>query len=221
MNDNQILDDIIKTDVDLPYEISFRTYLPEGYKLGNANFPIVFFLHGVGERGNNLDLVETHGIPKLIKNNKRFPFITVAPQCPLFEWWSRPEMTNSLINLVEKVIQTYKADKSRIYLSGMSMGGYGSIALANKRPDLFAAMISVCGGADFDNFENLTKLPIWLFHGSEDDVHPASRSEKIYNQLKDINPDIKLTIYDGIDHNSWDITFDNDDIYDWLLSKNK
>ena len=221
MNDNQIMDDIIKTDVNLPYEISFRTYLPEGYELSNANFPIIFFLHGVGERGNDLDLVETHGIPKLIKNNKKFPFITVAPQCPLFEWWSRPEMTSSLINLVEKVTQTYKVDKSRIYLTGMSMGGYGSIALANKRPDLFTAMISVCGGADFDNFENLKKLPIWLFHGSEDDVHPASRSEKIYNQLKDINPDIKLTIYDGIDHNSWDITYDNDDIYDWLLSKNK
>ena len=124
MNDNQVLDDIIKTDVNLPYEISFRTYLPEGYELSNANFPIIFFLHGVGERGNDLDLVETHGIPKLIKNNKKFPFITVAPQCPLFEWWSRPEMTNSLINLIEKVIQTYKADKSRIYLTGMSMGGY-------------------------------------------------------------------------------------------------
>ena len=104
MNDNQILDDIIKADVNLPYEISFRTYLPEGYELSSANFPIIFFLHGVGERGNDLDLVETHGIPKLIKNNKKFPFITVAPQCPLFEWWSRPEMTNSLINLVEKLL---------------------------------------------------------------------------------------------------------------------
>ena len=221
MSDGLILDDIVRAEVNLPYEISFRTYFPEGYELSNEKFPIVFFLHGVGERGNDLDLVETHGVPKLIKNNKRFPFITVAPQCPLFEWWSRPEMTKSLINLVEQVTQTYKADKSRVYLTGLSMGGYGSIALANKRPDLFSAMISVCGGADFDNFENLKKLPIWLFHGSKDDVHPASRSEKIYNQLKEINPEIKLTIYDGIDHNSWDITYDNDDIYDWLLSKSK
>ena len=134
---------------------------------------------------------------------------------------SRPEMTNSLINLVEKVMQTYKADESRVYLTGLSMGGYGSIALANIRPDLFSAMISVCGGADFDNFENLKKLPTWFFHGSEDKVHPAIRSEKIYNQLKDINPDIRLTIYDGIGHNSWDITYDNDEIYEWLLSKSK
>ena len=79
----------------------------------------------------------------------------------------------------------------------------------------------MCGGADFDNFENLKKLPTWFFHGSEDKVHPAIRSEKIYNQLKDINPDIRLTIYDGICHNSWDITYDNDEIYEWLLSKSK
>ena len=121
MNDALIFDDIIETNVNSPYEISFRTYLPEGYELSNANFPIVFFLHGVGERGNDLDLVEMHGIPKLIKNNKKFPFITVAPQCPFFEWWSRPEITSSLINIVEKVTQTYKVDKSRIYLTGMSM----------------------------------------------------------------------------------------------------
>ena len=219
MNDELIFDDIIKADFNLPYEIPFRVYLPENYELAKEYFPIVFFLHGVGERGNNLDLVETHGIPKLIKKNKKFPFITVAPQCPLFQWWSRPEMTNSLINLVEKVMQTYKADESRVYLTGLSMGGYGSIALANTRPDLFSAMISVCGGADFDNFENLKKLPTWFFHGSEDKVHPAIRSEKIYNQLKDMNPNIKLTVYDGIGHNSWDITYNNDDIYDWLLSK--
>ena len=199
MNDGLILDDVIRTEVNLPYEISFRTYFPEGYELSNEKFPIVFFLHGVGERGNDLDLVETHGIPKLIKKIKKFPFITIAPQCPLFQWWSRPAMTISLINLVEQVTQTYKADKSRVYLTGLSMGGYGSIALANKRPDLFSAMISICGGADFDNFENLKNLPTWFFHGSEDKVHPASRSKKIYNQLKDINPDIRLTIYDGID----------------------
>ena len=221
MNDGLIFDDVVRTEVNLPYEISFRTYFPEGYELSDEKFPIVFFLHGVGERGNDLDLVETHGIPKLIKKNKKFPFITIAPQCPLFQWWSRPAMTISLINLVEQVTQTYKADKSRVYLTGLSMGGYGSIALANKRPDLFSAMISVCGGADFDNFENLKNLPAWFFHGLEDKVHPASRSEKIYNQLKDINPDIRLTIYDGIDHNSWDITYDNDDIYEWLLSKSK
>ena len=173
MNDGLILDDVIRTEVNLPYEISFRTYFPEGYELSNEKFPIVFFLHGVGERGNDLDLVETHGIPKLIKKNKKFPFITRAPQCPFFQWWSRPAMTISLINLVEQVTQTYKADKSRVYLTGLSMGGYGSIALANKRPDLFSAMISVCGGADFDNFENLKNLPTWFFHGSEDKVHPC------------------------------------------------
>ena len=101
------------------------------------------------------------------------------------------------------------------------MGGYGSIALANKRPDLFAAMISVCGGADFDNFENLKKLPIWLFHGDLDQTHPVERSITIYDLLSPVNKNIKLTIYEGVGHNSWDETYANDEIYEWLLSYKK
>ena len=218
---NSSSDHSITTVTSRQLKIAYRAYFPENYDLNSEKMPIVFFLHGVGERGNDLDLVEVHGIPKLIKNGKNFPFITVAPQCPLFEWWSKPEMIISLVSLVEKTIKKFRVDESRVYLTGLSMGGYGSIALANERVDLFAAMIAVCGGADFDNFKNLKCLPIWLLHGSEDETHPASNSEKIYNQLKGINPEINLTIYDGVGHNSWDITYENDDIYDWLLSKTK
>ena len=214
-------DDEITTHLSLSYNLSYRTYFPENYDERNTKLPIVFFLHGVGERGENLDLVETHGIPKLIKNGKKFPFITVVPQCPFNQWWSRSEMIKSLINLVEEVVQKYDVDDSRVYITGLSMGGFGTIALANERPDLFAAALAVCGGADFNNFNSLKNIPLWLLHGSDDDVHPASNSEKIYNELKDINPEVRLTIYDGVDHNSWDITYDNSDIYDWLLSKQK
>ena len=212
-------DDKITTHLSLSYNLPYRTYFPENYDERKTKFPIVFFLHGVGERGENLDLVETHGIPKLIKNGKKFPFITVAPQCPFNQWWSRSEMIKSLINLVEKVVQKYDVDDSRVYITGLSMGGFGTIALANERPDLFAAALPVCGGADFSDYSNLKSLPIWFFHGSEDDEHPASYSEKIYNALKDQNKDVKLTIYDGVGHNSWDLTYDNQEIYDWLLSK--
>ena len=113
----------------------------------------------------------------------------------------------------------YNVDNRRVYVTGLSMGGYGTIALANERPDLFAAALPVCGGADFSDYSNLKGLPLWFFHGSDDDEHPASSSEKIYNALKDQNNDVKLTIYEGVGHNSWDITYDNKEIYDWLLSK--
>ena len=209
----------VKVDVLLPYKLSYKVYLPENYNDASTTFPLVLFLHGVGERGDDIDLVETHGLPKVMKNGKTFPFITIAPQCPNQEWWSRAEMVKCLVYLVKKIIKMYNVDNRRVYVTGLSMGGYGTIALANERPDLFAAALPVCGGADFSDYSNLKSLPIWFFHGSEDDEHPASYSEKIYNALKDQNKDVKLTIYDGVGHNSWDLTYDNQEIYDWLLSK--
>jgi len=209
----------VEVDVLLPYKLSYKVYLPENYNDAITAFPLVLFLHGVGERGDDLDLVETHGLPKVIKNGEKFPFITVAPQCPNLEWWSRPDMIKCLVYLLKRITKLYNVDNRRIYVTGLSMGGYGTIALANDRPDLFAAALAVCGGADFSDYSNLKGLPIWFFHGSEDDEHPASYSENIYNALKDQNTDVKLTIYDGVGHNSWDLTYDNQEIYDWLLSK--
>ena len=209
----------VEVDVLLPYKLSYKVYLPENYNDASTKFPLVLFLHGVGERGDDLDLVETHGLPKLIKNGERFPFITVAPQCPDKEWWSRAEMIKCLVQLVKKITKIYNVDDKKIYATGLSMGGYGTIALANERPDLFAAALPICGGADFSDYSNLKGLPLWFFHGSDDDEHPASFSEKIYNALKNQNNDVKLTIYEGVGHNSWDITYDNKEIYNWLLSK--
>ena len=105
-------DDEITTHLSLSYNLSYRTYFPENYDERKTKLPIVIFLHGVGERGENLELVETHVIPKLIKNGKNFPFITVAPQCPFNQWWSSSEMVKSLINLVGEVVQKYYADDS-------------------------------------------------------------------------------------------------------------
>ena len=209
----------VKVDVLLPYKLSYKVYLPENYNDVSTTFPLVLFLHGVGERGDDLELVETHGLPKVIKSGERFPFITVAPQCPDQEWWSRAEMIKCLVHLVGIITKIYNVDDKKIYVTGLSMGWYGTIALVNERPDLFAAAIPVCGGVDFSDYSNLKGLPLWFFHGSDDDEHPASSSEKIYNALKNQNNDVKLTIYEGVGHNSWDITYDNKEIYDWLLSK--
>jgi predicted peptidase len=182
---------------------------------------MVLFLHGSGERGDDIGLVEKHGIPKMINNGHTFPFITVAPQCPKFQRWSEPLYSKALIFLVEEIIRNNRVDIGRIYATGLSMGGYGTLSIAKERPDLFSAIVPVCGGMDITNIENLKEIPIWLFHGDADEVVPVENSELIYDLLKPINPDIKITIYKGVDHNSWDRTYDNKKMYEWMLKQNK
>ena len=209
------------TSITMPVSLKYHIYLPDNYHASNANFPLVLFLHGAGERGDDLNLVEIHGIPKMINNGKEFPFITIAPQCPAFQWWSEPLYTKTLIYLVEEIIKTYNVDTKRVYATGLSMGGYGTLAIAKERPDLFSAIIPVCGGMDTTAIEKLKDIPIWLFHGDSDKVVPVENSKLIYEILKPINPDIKITIYKGVDHNSWDITYSNKKIYDWMLEHKK
>jgi predicted peptidase len=205
------------TSLTIPVSLKYHIYYPVNYYNSDTTFPLVLFLHGAGERGNDLNLVEKHGIPKMINNGNKFPFITIAPQCPAFQYWSEPLYVKTLILLVEEIIKNNKVDIERIYATGLSMGGYGTLAIAKERPDLFSAIIPVCGGMDTTDIERLKDVPIWLFHGDEDKVVPVENSELIYELLKPMNPDIKITIYKGVNHNSWDMTYDNKKIYDWIL----
>lgn len=209
------------TSLNLSVSFKYYIYFPDNYYDSDTSFPMVLFLHGSGERGDDIRLVEEHGIPKMINNGHTFPFITVAPQCPKFQRWSEPLYSKSLIFLVEEIIRNNRVDIGRIYATGLSMGGYGTLSIAKERPDLFSAIIPVCGGMDTTNIANLKEIPIWLFHGDADEVVPVENSELIYDLLKPINPDIKITIYKGVDHNSWDRTYDNKKMYEWMLKQNK
>ena len=209
------------TNLAMQVSLKYHIYFPNNYHDSDTKFPLVLFLHGAGERGDDLGLVEKHGIPKMINNGINFPFITVAPQCPKFQYWSEPVNVKTLLLLVEEIIKKNKVDIERIYATGLSMGGYGTLAIAKERPDLFSAIISVCGGLDTTDIERLKDIPIWLFHGAEDKVVPVENSELIYDLLKPINPEIKITIYKGINHNSWEMTYNNQNIYDWMLKYKK
>ena len=209
------------TSLNLSVSFKYYIYFPENYYDSDTSFPMVLFLHGSGERGDDIGLVEKHGIPKMINNGHTFPFITVAPQCPKFQRWSEPLYSKALIFLVEEIIRNNRVDIGRIYATGLSMGGYGTLSIAKERPDLFSAIVPVCGGMDITNIENLKEIPIWLFHGDADEVVPVENSELIYDLLKPINPDIKITIYKGVDHNSWNRTYDNKKMYEWMLKQNK
>ena len=210
---------VFSANISIDISLDYIMYFPDDFHLTNHDYPLVLFLHGAGERGDSIHLVEKHGIPKLISKGVKFPFITIAPQCPRFQYWSEPLSVKSLSLLLDKIIEKYRIDQNRVYSTGLSMGGYGTLSLAKYRPDLFAAILPICGGMDTTEIMHLQNMPIWLFHGEKDLVVPVENSKIIYELLKPFNPEIKLTIYPDLNHNSWDETYDNEKIYKWLLSK--
>ena len=172
------------------------------------------FLHGIGECGEDLQKVKTHGPPKLVEQGKEFPFILVSPQCPEGSWWS----DNVLDGLLKELEEKYNVDKNRIYVTGLSMGGYGTWSLAMEYPHRFAAIAPVCGGGNVRTVCKLKDMPIWVFHGAKDNVVPIAESQKLVDALKKCGNDVKFTIYPEANHDSWTETYKNPELYKWLLS---
>ncbi|MDU1892195.1 MAG: prolyl oligopeptidase family serine peptidase [Dysgonomonas sp.] len=195
-------------------EMNYLLYLPDGYDADSTQWPMMVFLHGVGECGDDVDKIKVHGPPKLIEQGKKFPFIVVSPQAPERGW--RPDFIRKLIlNLSEN----YRVDSDRIYLTGLSMGGFGTWQTAQSYPEMFAAILPICGGGSPDRVYGLQHMPVWCFHGDSDDVVNISNSQKMIDALKPLNnPNVKFTVYPGVKHDSWTQTYSNDEIYDWMLS---
>jgi predicted peptidase len=196
--------------------LSYLLYLPKDYAEKDSR-PLLLFLHGAGERGDDLDLVKKHGPPKLIAAGKDFPFIVVSPQCPNGRWWQPFE----LMAMVDDVVAKYKVDKDRIYVTGLSMGGFGTWSLAGTTPDRFAALVPICGGGDPSTVRRMAHLPVWVFHGAKDPVVPLSASEKMVEALKKINGNVKFTVYPEAGHDSWTEAYNNPELYDWLLQQKR
>jgi predicted peptidase len=198
-------------------ELPYLLYLPKN--AGKKKLPLVMFLHGAGERGNNLDLVKLHGIPKLIAEGKEFPFIAVSPQCPAESWWTME--LDALRGLLESVIQTHDVDTKRVYLTGLSMGGMGTWQFAGTYPNFFAAIAPICGGGEIHLTRFLTKMPIWAFHGDKDEAVPLEESQRMVAGVKHHGGKAKLTVYKNVSHDSWTKTYSNPKFYEWLLSHKK
>ena len=210
------LDIMDKNDISLNYLF----YLPEDYKDDKEKkWPMILFLHGMGERGDDLELVKIHGIPKIVSSKKDFSFIAVSPQCPIEFVWRDKEMLIALESLLLKLVKNFRIDKSRIYVTGLSMGGRGTWAIAAHRPDLFAAAAPICGGGDPETASSLTKLPFWVFQGALDTVHYPEESEIMIKALKNNGGEVRYTLYPELHHDSWTITYDNPELYKWFLSK--
>jgi predicted peptidase len=196
--------------------VHYLEYVPS-MKQSEEKLPLLIFLHGMGERGNDLNLVKFHGPPSFLDNKKDFPFICISPQCPDSVYWNE----DLLLPFYDEIISKYPVDKNRIYITGLSMGGFGTWASVIAKPNLFAAAVPICGGGDPSKLESIKSIPIWVFHGAKDDVVPLTRSQEMVDGLKKLGSNVKFTIYPETTHNSWTETYNNPELYDWLLQQKK
>lgn len=202
----------------------YLQFLPKGYDgAGEKRWPLILFLHGAGERGTNVWQAGVHGPPKIVRSKPEFPFIVISPQCAPGGRWE----AEGLGKLLDHLESSLRVDKSRIYLTGLSMGGYGTWSLGLRYPDRFAAIAPICGGGERIDVmlgsrtraAALKSRPIWAFHGAKDSAVPLSESERMVEAVQKAgNTSVKLTVYPEAQHDSWTETYNNPALWDWFLS---
>ena len=222
--------------------LPYRLLLPANYD-PSKKYPLIFFLHGAGERGRDNEKQLIHGAKLFLGNDIRakYPAIIVFPQCPEESFWSNvdikmeggrrvfgfkedgePTIAMKLAEgLLEKIIKKYPVQKKQVYVGGLSMGGMGTFEIVRRHPKMFAAAFPICGGADPLTAESIRKTSWWIFHGAKDDVVPAQLSEKMASALKGMKADVRYTLYPNANHNSWDSAFAEPELLPWLFSQEK
>jgi len=204
-------------------KVNYLLFLPRGYEAkAEKRWPMILFLHGSGERGTNVWKVAVHGPPKNVTGQPDFPFIIVSPQCPEHQTWSK----DVLLALLDEVMAKYAVDSKRVYLTGLSMGGYGTWDLGLTHPEKFAAIVPICGGGQLisvilssrEQGPALKSLGVWAFHGGKDPVVPLEESQRMVDALKKVGAkDARLTVYPDAGHDSWTESYRNPQLYEWLL----
>ncbi len=214
----------------------YRFLKPLKYRK-NIEYPLVIFLHGAGERGEDNMKQLMHGakIFETKENLKKYPTFVIAPQCPKGQRWvevdwslekhSMPENPSEpvalLMELIESVENQYNIDKDRIYVTGLSMGGFGTWDLLARYPDVFSAGAPVCGGADVTTAKIIKDIPIWAFHGSIDKTVNPQRTRDMINAIIDAGGNPKFTEYDSVAHNSWDNAYGDPKLLEWMFKQGK
>ena len=196
--------------------LRYLLFLPQDYGTGiGEKWPLILYLHGVGERGDDLELVNIHGIPKIVERQPDFPFIALSPQCPNETTWWDHHLT--LKGLLDEIVANYAVDEARIYLTGLSMGGYGTWGLATAYSKLFAAIAPICGSGLPEFAFQLKDVPVWAFHGADDDLVELEAGQRMVDALRACGGNVRFTVYPGVGHDSWPPTYDNPALYEWLL----
>lgn len=199
-------------------EMQYLLYLPPAYDSSNDQWPLLLFLHGAGERGDDLELVKVHGPPKMIAEGGDFPFVVISPQCPEGVWWS----IETLHALINEVVETHRIDTSRIYVTGLSMGGYGSWGLAYTYPDLFAAAVPICGGGEPEKAPLMKEIPTWVFHGAKDTAVPLERSQEMVDALEEAGGNVRFTVYPEAGHvGAWENAYGDSELWEWLAKQRR
>ncbi len=187
---------------------------PEGY-IEQEKYPVLLFLHGAGSRGGDINKIINNPYFTITSELPEFPFVSVAPQCEGNTWFDVYETLKRFIN---KITEEKFADKSRIYMMGVSMGGYAVWQLAMSMPECFAAIIPICGGGMYWNADRLINVPVWAFHGQKDKSVFLEESSKMVNAVNKCGGHAKLTIYPEAGHDAWSDTYRKPEVFEWLLS---
>jgi len=221
----------------------YRILLPPNY-VNDQNYPLILFLHGAGERGDDNERQLTHGADLFLENRDNFPAIVVFPQCPEDKYWidlsirnelqgegdpdfsqsiHSPSEVLSVVNeLVEDIISKKNVDHRQIYIMGLSMGSFGTFETLGRWPDKYAAAVAICGGGNLELAKNYAdNTSLWITHGTQDDVVPPVLSRRIFAKLRELGADVKYTEFENANHNAWDPTFALPELLPWLFSKTK
>lgn len=227
----------IKQDIDLDGEkYSYQVFVPQSWT-ADKKWPVILFLHGAGERGSDGSGQTAVGFgPAIRRDQDSFPAVVVMPQCRRGIWWNDPKMEQLVTATLERSIEQFNGDKDHVYLTGLSMGGYGTFYFGAKYPGKFAALAPICGGVIpprqlrqsqgsdtlapyLEVAQTIKGTPVWIFHGSADSRVPVSESRKMAEVLKEVGSPVKFTEYEGVGHNSWDAAYAEPELVPWLLSK--
>lgn len=225
--------------------LPFRVLLPNGYDAAKK-YPVIFFLHGRGESGNDNEKQLIHGANLFLNDSVRnaFPAIVIFPQCSDKSYWSNvhtiaqgnqngkrafyfvpdgPPSTDMqlLLGLVDHVLAHYGVNKQQVYAMGLSMGGMGTFELVRRKPKTFAAAVPICGGAHEATARDIRKTAWWIFHGAKDDVVLPKYSEVMAAALKKQKANVRFTLYPNANHNSWDSAFAEKDLLPWLFAQRR
>lgn len=191
-------------------------FLPPEYRGGiDEKWPLVFFLHGSRERGDDVEQLKARGIPRIASLMERFPFVAISPQCPSGREWG--DLHAELDGVLEDAVAELAIDPRAVLLTGVGMGAFGAWQLAAEHPDHFIALVPVGGGGDPSWARKLARLPTWAFHGAQDEVVPKERTIDMVRALEALKAPVKLTLYPDIGHEAWERAYDDPNLYSWFM----